>query len=308
KIIIGNDAYAGEANGNFGISEEEFKKMMLEDLRKVVNDLPKGNNAWVVNVMVSKHQWVNGVRQPIYADQYAASYDPFPGVSTEPKDQSKILYNVRSVIGSRATSEMIYDGPFKGTGEMVSYSFSIMSWESPPYGKDSVLVLAEAGPEAKDLVSRNNRSESGYEGENILSDLLSQVPMPPRQQPTTDVKKDQLVSAKKDIKPGDSISESEMWNIVGTSACPIWAWEKEYGLYCFETEAEIAVIVGDPPNLSNIFNYRAPSYPAIGAKPQEAPKSQEQPGQPGDEQVDKAAPSKPSSNDSRPGVLWTVPR
>ncbi|MBI1918987.1 hypothetical protein HYS29_00145 [Candidatus Microgenomates bacterium] len=155
---------------------------MTDDFKGAV-DLPKDNNAWVINVMVSKYQWINGERQPIYSDQYAESFDPFPGVSTEPKDQSKILYNVRSIVGSRATTQQIYEGPFKGTGEMVAYSFTIMSWNSPPYGSDSVLTKAESGPEAKYLTSRQDRSEENYSGENLLSDLLNKVKMPSREQP-----------------------------------------------------------------------------------------------------------------------------
>lgn len=164
------------------MSEEEFKTMMTDDLKGVM-DLPKGNNAWVINVMVSEYQWINGVRQPIYADQYLESYDPYPGVSTEAKDESKILYNVRSIVGSRATSQKMFMGPFKGTGKMTLYSFTIMSWYSPPYGSDSVLTKAEAGPDAKYLTSRQDRSEENYSGENLLSDLLNKVKMPSREQP-----------------------------------------------------------------------------------------------------------------------------
>lgn len=164
------------------MGEEEFKSLMTDDLGRVL-DLPQGNNAWVINVMVSKYQWVNGQRQPIYFDQYAESVDPYPGNSVEIKDKSKITYNVRSVVGSRATSQQIYEGPFKGTGEMIAYSFSTMSWYSPPYGSDSVLTKAEAGPDAKYLTSRYDRSEKNYSGENLLSDLLSKVKMPSREQP-----------------------------------------------------------------------------------------------------------------------------
>ncbi len=164
------------------MTEEKFRGLMLDDLKGVVN-LPKGNNAWVVNIMVSKYQWVNGQRQPIYSDQYAESFDPYPGNPMERRDESKITYNVSSVVGSRATSQQILEGPFKGTGEMTAYSFSIMSWYSPPYGSDSVLTKAEAGPEAKYLTSRQDRSEDGYSSENLLSDLLNKVKMPSREQP-----------------------------------------------------------------------------------------------------------------------------
>ena len=53
-----------------------------------------------------------------------------------------------------------------------------MSWYSPPYGSDSVLVKYEAGPAEEYLRSRNDRSEKNYAGENILSGLLAEVKMP----------------------------------------------------------------------------------------------------------------------------------
>lgn len=171
-------AYAQETGGNVGVGEKAFKQKTIDDLTTVVNNLPAGNNAWVVTVMVSQHAWVNGERQPIYSEQYSESHDPFPGVSTEPKDRSKILYNVRSIVGSRATSQAMYEGSFTGTGEMVSYSFTIMSWNSPPYGSDSVLVVAESGPEAKHFTSRYNFTEENYQGADLLADLLAAVPMP----------------------------------------------------------------------------------------------------------------------------------
>lgn len=164
------------------MTEDEFKSLMAKDLGKVL-DLPKGNNAWVINIMVSKYQWVNGVRQPIYSDQYGESFNPYPGNSVERRDESKITYNVSSVVGSRATSQQILTGPFRGTGEMIAYSFSIMSWSSPSYGSDSVLTKAEAGPDAKYLTSRQDRSEDGYSGENLLSDLLNKVKLPSQEQP-----------------------------------------------------------------------------------------------------------------------------
>lgn len=184
-----NIVYAQELNSSSGMSEEEFKKRMAGDLQKIVGELTKGDNAWVINVMISRYQWIDRQRQPIYSDQYSESFDPYPGVSNEPKDESKILYHVRSVVGSRLTRQAIAGGSFQGTGEMIAYSFSIMSWNSSPYGEGSVLTVAESGPEAKYLTSRLNLSEEDYQGENLLSDLLVQVKMPLRQQPKTEKQK-----------------------------------------------------------------------------------------------------------------------
>lgn len=182
-IIRENIAYAKESNGNSGMGEEGFKKMMLADLTAVVNSLPKGDNAWVINVSVSKYGWVNGERQPLYSEQYAESVDPYPGVSTENKAEREQydMTHVGSRIGSFATSQDMYSGPLKeGSGEMIAYSFSIASWESKPYGSDSELVVVEAGPSEKYFSSRYNFTEENYQGNNLLSDLLDNVKMPDR--------------------------------------------------------------------------------------------------------------------------------
>lgn len=75
-----NIAYAAEANGNSAANEADFQKMMMEDLEKVLGNLPEGDNAWVISVAISRHEWINGERQPIYSEQYGESYDPYPGV------------------------------------------------------------------------------------------------------------------------------------------------------------------------------------------------------------------------------------
>jgi len=171
--------HAQEIENNTGVNFEEFKKIMQNDLQKIVGDLPEGHNAWIINVMVSKHQWINGVRQPIYSDQYSESFDPFPSVSTESKDESKILYNVRSVVGAKSIGQDA-DGASVNS-EMVAYSFSINSWNSPPHGSDSVLTVAESGPDPEYLTSNRDLSEDNYSGENILSELLAKVSMPNRE-------------------------------------------------------------------------------------------------------------------------------
>jgi hypothetical protein len=178
-------AHAQESNNNSAMSEEEFRQLMADDLESVIGNLSEGDNAWVISVMVAKHQWIDGERQPIYSDIYSESYDPYPGISTEPKDESKIRYHVRSSVGSRSVSQNQpqADGSFNGNSEMISYYFSINSWHSPVYGSDSVLVLAEAGPDAQYLTSRQDLSEAEYSGEDLLSDLLAKVPMPSRDQP-----------------------------------------------------------------------------------------------------------------------------
>jgi len=84
-------AHGEELNDGLAMSDGEFRKLMTDDLRTVV-DLRKGDNAWAVQVMVSKYSWVNGERQPIYSDEYLEAYDPFPGISTELKDESKIPF------------------------------------------------------------------------------------------------------------------------------------------------------------------------------------------------------------------------
>jgi hypothetical protein len=185
-------AYAQEQS----VGAEEFKALMQKDLQNVLSNLPEGDNAWVMNVMVSKYQWIDGQRQPIYSDQYSANYDPYPGVSTEPRDESKIRYNIRSIVGSWMSSQMsLAEATTSGTSEMIVYSFSMHTYYSPPYGKGSVLTVAESGPDPQYLTSRYDFTEEDYGGENLISDLLSKVEMPSQDQPKSEEPKSKTVSS-----------------------------------------------------------------------------------------------------------------
>ncbi len=189
STIRKNIAYAKESNNNSGMGEEEFKKMMADDLAKIVGNLPKGDNAWVINVAVSTYGWVNGVRQPIYSKEYVASYNPYPGVSTEDKAEREQydMTHVQSRVGSFATNQEMYNGLLtEGSGEMIGYSFSMASFYSKPYSSDSVLTLAEAGPSEYDYNNTHDFTEKNYEGGDLLADLLANIKMPARQQPKQD--------------------------------------------------------------------------------------------------------------------------
>lgn len=157
------------------VDKGEFQERMVQDLGKVVSDLPRGDNAWVVNVMVSKYSWVSGKRQPIYSEQHGESFDPFP--DNPQVNQRDIEYHVRSVVGSLATNQAVFDGPYQGTSDMIAYSFTIMSWNSQAYDG------AGEPMSKKHLTSRLNLSEKNYQGENLLSHLLALVKMPSREQP-----------------------------------------------------------------------------------------------------------------------------
>lgn len=265
------------------MSEEEFKELMKNDLQKVISNLPEGDNAFVLNVMVSKYSWVNGERQPLYSDQYGESYDPYPGVSTEARDERTILYHVKSVVGSRSTSQAITQGPFKGTGEMIAYSFSIMSWNSPEYGKDSVLVLAEAGPDERYMNSRIDLSEKNYRGENLLSGLMNSVKFPPH----TRIAKD---GAAEDLQANSEKSESSdaennnKGQVENPENANIDENTDENVKKCKELPPEEQEIGKDDPN-SPCYDPEAAAAGAAGSTPSSTP-----------------------SETGRPGVIWTVPR
>ncbi|MBI2190017.1 MAG: hypothetical protein HYU49_00575 [Candidatus Levybacteria bacterium] len=152
------------------MSEEEFKELMTSDLQGVVDSMPKGNNAWTIIVMVSKHSWVDGKRQPIYSKQWGKVYDPFP--NNPNANEGDIAYQVSSIVGSRATSQKIYDDTFKSTGEMITYSFTMMSWKSQEYANGEGESLE--GFHQSEL----NFSEEGYQGEDYLTRLIMSVKTP----------------------------------------------------------------------------------------------------------------------------------
>lgn len=154
------------------MSEEEFKKQMERDLKNVVDSLPKGDNAWVVNMMVSKYSWIDGKPRPLYSHQYMESFDPFPN---NPNVNTRdINYNIRSVVGSKASDQTVdVGGPsYKGTSDTMAYSFTIMSWNSKEYTGKEELVGEQF------LVRRRNRSDSFYQGEHYLASLLDAVKLP----------------------------------------------------------------------------------------------------------------------------------
>ncbi len=265
-----NIAYAKESNNNLGMGEKGFKEMMADDLAKVVS-LPKGDNAWIINISVSTYGWVDGVRQPISSKEYVASYNPYPGVSTEDKDtwEQYDLTHVGSRVGSFASNQAMYSGPLtEGSGEMIAYSFTMASFYSKPYGSDSVLVVAEAGPSEYDYNNTHDFSEANYEGDDLLADLLANVTMPSRQQTTEDSQKKD--GSQKTIPAhGTPISKSDYYHIIDKPGCDPWALYPETGLYCF-TEEEMNAI-GASGNLGQIRN-NPPTYPFFdGNEPWRAP-------------------------------------
>jgi len=234
-----NIAYAKEPGDNFGMGEEGFKKMMIEDLEKVVGDLPKGDNAWVISIMVSRHEWINGERQPIYSEQYGEIYNPYPGVEIEDKAELEMqeLVHVHSRSGTYSRSENTYrDILEEGAGEMIAYHIGINSWHSRPYGKESVLALAEAGPPELYIRSEYHFTEEGYKGDNLLYDLLDAVEMPSREQ---------LVANKKKAvpPPGTLIERSDAEFICGTTGCEA-CMSDSMGLYCFDNLGRLEELVG----------------------------------------------------------------
>ncbi len=207
-----NIAYAKEASNDEGMGEDAFKEMMSNDLTEVISNVPEGDNAWTINVSVSKYGWVNGKRQPIYSEEYVASYNPYPGVSTENKAQWEQfdLTHIKSRVGSRATSQAMYSGSLKeGSGEMIGYSFTMGSWNSKPYGTDSVLVVAEVGPPEEYYDNTHHFTEGNYKGDDLLANLLSAVKMPSHERPAKDSKKKTDLSEKIAQTAWGTVDDSE---------------------------------------------------------------------------------------------------
>lgn len=301
--------------GNLGMGQEQFNALMESDLKAIFQNMPKGDNAWTVVVSVSKYEWVNGERQPIYSDEYFEHYNPFPGNSMEPTDQSKITFHVQSRIGQRSTSQAIYQGPFKGTGEMVSYSFTFESWQSQPYGSDSVLVLAEAGPDPTYLTSKHDFTQDGYQGKNLLTDLLAKVPLPTRKTQQEIINdrqvKDSSAGDKQEVsKPGSPISKNNYEGILGSSNCQYWAMLPETGIWCFKdgelaagaTEGNLTWFRNFPPTYS-FYDGNEPWQAPLETKTEE---SDEEP--PQEEVIPERAGYQGENSNSSGGGGFTIPR
>ncbi len=193
-----NIVYAQEK----AMSEEEFKKQMERDLQGVVGSLPKGNNAWVINVMISKYSWIDGKSQPLYSHQYGEVFDPFP--NNPNVNRQDISYHIRSIGGSKASSHTVdVGGPsYKGTSDMMAYSFTIMSWKSKEYTK------AEGPVEEQFLVSKHNFSDTSYQGEYYLANLLDSVKMPSTKRPIKSSDAEQKSNESKEITSCEELKEA----------------------------------------------------------------------------------------------------
>lgn len=228
------------------MSEEEFKDLMKKDLQNMVDSLSKEDNAWVINVMVSKYSWKDGKAQPLYSHQYLEVFDPFPN---NPNVNTKdITYHIQARVGSKASSQTVdVGGPvYKGTSEMIGYSFTIQSWKSQEY------TSKEEGVDEKFLVRKRNRSDSSYLGEPYLNNLLDAVKMPSTKRPveSLDEETDQTNAEPKNVTCEEAL------NIIGKDKCPHYniphieitgdtVYDQIYiGIWCFPDVGTCSLDVG----------------------------------------------------------------
>ncbi len=253
--------------------------MMQEDLQKIAAGIPAGDNAWAITVMVSKHEWVNGVRQPIYSEQHGEIYDPYPGIFSEDKsgyEQNKLVH-MHSRTGSYMSNQNILSGEIKSdNGEMIAYKVSIMSWESKPYGEDSVLVLAEAGPGEMSIKSDYHFTEPNYKGSDLLANLLNAVELPAHAlKKKAEKNKDKSCG---DFDPGNAISQNKAKCISTSSNCPISIIDPYIGLFCFDTIEEMDALIGNKtspdgysPEIGTILKAATPTYPFTDPEKRDEP-------------------------------------
>ncbi|MDP3769910.1 MAG: hypothetical protein Q8R40_03170 [bacterium] len=156
-------AFAQESTPN--TNTRNFDEQMARDIVSTVYDLPKGDNAWVINIMVSKYAWVDGRRDPIYSEQYTESFNPFPANSSVMPEN--ITYHLKSFVNSQSVGiDESRPNIHEGTSVMMAYSFTIQSWHSQGAGHD------DAVPETN-LISRKNFSEKEYDGTGHTDELLA---------------------------------------------------------------------------------------------------------------------------------------
>ena len=98
---------------------------------------------------------------------------------------------------------------------MIAYSFSMASFYSKPYGSDSVLILAEAGPSEYDSDNTYDFTEENYEGDDLLADLLANFTMPPKQR---------AIKAEEDTTKSSEKINKTAWGSVDE-------WETAYEAY-----------------------------------------------------------------------------
>lgn len=280
-----NIAHAAEPNDSIETDEANLRKIMENELAKMIKDLPKGDNAWAISIMVSKHEWIDGEPQPIYSEHYLEVFDPYPGISYEDKSgwEQRDNANMLGRVGSNMTNGNVWTSSnYKGSSVMIGYAFNIMSWKSKKYAEDSVLVLAEAGPSEQYLTSNYHYTEKGYDGDDLLTNLMNAVAMPSRVQKKEE-KKEELSTEESGIgcgtdpdkrlyPPGTQIENNmyELIKIINKDFCPYYSMREDLGLYCYCSEKELMDSLGD--NAPNHYSLYPPTYPFVGTKPWEAPK------------------------------------
>lgn len=158
--IFGGKALAQELS----ISREEFKKKLISSFKAFRQNCPKaGDDAWILRAMCSEHVWINGVRQPIYSNDYseAGGYCVF---TDEGEKEAENLTNnqsdIETLIDSKTGSIDI-----KHTSSQTACAFSCNSHKCPEPDKEKKIMDANF----KDY------TESGYAGGDLLREIVGRA-------------------------------------------------------------------------------------------------------------------------------------
>lgn len=340
-----NVAHAQESDDYYAKVKEENKKIIKEKLVESIKNIPEKYNSWIVVVMVSRYEWVNGVQQPIYSEQYAEVFDPYPAMDsrtgeewefpikfagresmvTKSAYESGLETHTQSFVSSLSTSERMNTAQVENlSGEQVAVSISVHSYYSRPYDDESLVSIPEEArsPELH-LVSNSHDTEEGYQGEDLISEVLEGVEMPSREGRAVDTQ--EKTEANRTIPPhGTPISKSDYDYVIDQLGCDGWMVHPETGLYCYtqeELDAQIRVVESGK-DLSYL-SLQPPTYPFYdGNQPWQAP-AESAPEEPfsvtpdsyTDQQVEKIDPQ-PNYDDCQkaangtciPGSPWTESR
>lgn len=155
--ILGGKALAQELS----ISREEFKKKLISSFKTFRQNCPKaGDDAWILQAMCSEHVWINGVRQPIYSNDYSEAGGNCVFTDEGEKEAEKLNNNqsdIETLIDSKTGSIDI-----KQTSSQTACAFSCNSHKCPEPDKEKKIMDSKF----KDY------TESGYSGGDLLKEMV----------------------------------------------------------------------------------------------------------------------------------------
>ena len=167
-----------------GISRAQYEKHLIDSLASIKQNCPaEGDDAWILTAMCSEYTWINGVRQPIYSQDYGEAGGACVFTPAGEAEAAKLAH-YRSDIEIKMRREYDFFDSAKNTSSQIACAFSCISHKCPEPDKEKNKPVD---------VYIKVYTEPGYVGPNLLQKLLNAtykpvkkiIDTPPAPVPTT---------------------------------------------------------------------------------------------------------------------------